>query len=403
MNHTRDMHDHVSTESAPSGREFVVPEGVELWEVSEQLLIAGLHQHELAGHLSRQLAFSRTITESLVEGVVAVDGAQQVTFINPAAEHLLGWRGADLLGKDLQRVALVHGTAGTKPSESAVPVVEVLRDGAIYRDTHAVFRRKDGTVFPVAYSIAPIITGGHVVGAVVAFRDIAEEQRLQQLRDEYLQLISHDLRGPLAVILGYAQMLQERLAAQGLAREGQHVTAIVDSSTRMNRLIQDLLDRSLMEARPTEFHLVLIDLVQVLERSVNETIPPVERSRLAIEAGGPLLVGADPSQIERVISNLLTNALKYSPPDSPVVVRLNRVGQHAMIAVMDRGVGIPLDEMPHLFEKHYRASTAGTAAGLGLGLYGSRLIAEAHGGRIWAESTVGTGSIFMFSLPINAP
>lgn len=403
MDHTRRIHDHVSTESAPSGRESVAPELVEFWEVSEQLLIAGLREHELAGHLSRQLAFSRTITESLAEGVVAVDSAQQVTFINPAAEYLLGWRGGDLLGKDLQRVALVHDTAGTRPSESAFPLVEVLRDGATYRDAHAVFRRKDSTVFPVAYSIAPISTGGQVVGAVVVFRDIAEGQRLQQLRDEYLQLISHDLRGPLAVILGYAQLLQVRLAAQGLAREVQQVNAIVDSSTRMNRLIQDLLDRSLIEARPAAFHLVLVDLVQVLERSVNETIPPVERSRLTIEAGGPLLVGADPSQIERVISNLLTNALKYSPPDSPVVVRLNRVGQHAVIAVVDRGVGIPPDEIPHLFEKHYRASTAGTTAGLGLGLYGSRLIAEAHGGRIWAESTVGTGSTFMLSLPINAP
>jgi signal transduction histidine kinase len=278
----------------------------------------------------------------------------------------------------------------------------VLREGATYRDTEALFRRRDGTVFPVAYSIAPIGGADLVVGAVVTFHDITAAQRLHRLRDEYLQLISHDLRAPLAVILGHTQLLQPRLAALGLLREVQQLNAIVESGARMDRLIQDVLDRGLLKAGPTELHLVLVDLVQLLARSVDENIPPAERSRVEVDAEPPLLVIADPSHTQRVIGNLLSNALKYSPPSSPVVIRLNRVGQHAIIAVVDQGVGIPAADLPHVFEKHYRASTAGTTEGTGLGLYGSRLIVEAHGGRIWAESTVSLGSTFWCSFPISS-
>jgi PAS domain S-box-containing protein len=400
MDHTVRAKDQAPSEP-PAGRETAEPERVEFWEVSEQLLIAGLREHDLAGHLGRQLAFSRAITCSLAEGIFAVDGACQVTFINPAAELLLGWQGADLLGKNLEADALVQGNADTNLSEAALPVLEVLSGGATYRDIQAVFRRKDGTVFPVTYSIAPIVTGGQVVGAVVTFRDITERQRLQRLRNEYLQLISHDLRGPLAVISGHAQILQPRLAGLDLTREAQQVKVIVDSSARINRLIQDLLDRSLIEAGPDELHLVLVDLAQVLKRSVDQHIPPAERPRVEVDAGAPLLVVADPSQTERVIGNLLTNALKYSPPDTPVIVRGDQRDDEMVISVIDQGEGIAPDELSRLFQRFTRgrAGPKADVGGLGLGLYIARLIVEAHGGRMWAESALGNGSTFSFSLP----
>ncbi len=107
--------------------------------------------------------------------------------------------------------------------------------------------------------------------------------------------------------------------------------------------------------------------------------------------------------MQRLIVNLVTNACKYSAPSSPVVVRVFRRDDDALISVADQGVGVDADDLPHLFEKHYRARTAETTEGTGLGLFASRQIVEAHGGRIWAESTVGRGSTFTVSVPATAP
>ncbi len=167
----------------------------------------------------------------------------------------------------------------------------------------------------------------------------------------------------------------------------------------MERLLQDVLDRSRLRVGRAELHLASIDLTQLVTRSIDQNLLPGERARIEVEAVGPLAVVADPTRMERVIVNLLTNACKYSGPGDPVVVRVFRMGNDAVISVTDQGVGIDAEDLPRLFEKYFRATTAGTTAGVGLGLYGSRLIVEAHGGRIWAQSTVGTGSTFMVSIP----
>ena len=390
-------------DAALPGGEAVAPADVAPWEVSEQLLLAGLREQALADHLRRQLAFSSAITSSLAEGLYALDRAGRITFVNPAAAQMLGWREAELIGRDAQAAVPVQDVQGTAAPTGAFPVVEVLRSGTTSWNDDAVCTRKDGTRFPVAYSAAPIVVDDQVVGAVVAFRDMTAVQRLQQQQEEYLELLSHDLRAPLGVILGHAHLLVGRLARQGLERDVASAEAIVDSGRHMNRMIQDLLDRTLLEAGHATLRQARVDLVPLVRQSVDENVPPEARARIQVSAVAQPVVVADPGLIERVIGNLLTNALKYAPPASPVVVRVFRAEQNAVIAVADQGVGIDADDLPQLFTKHYRARTAGTTPGAGLGLYSSRLIVDAHGGRIWAESETGRGSTFLFSLPLSDP
>jgi signal transduction histidine kinase len=166
----------------------------------------------------------------------------------------------------------------------------------------------------------------------------------------------------------------------------------VQSSLQMSQMIADLLERSLLEAGRADLHLGLVNLVEVVMRSIDQTTTPADRARIEVDAGAPLLVVVDAARIVRVLGNLLTNACKYSAADLPVRVQVSCVDQQAVIAVTDQGVGIDDDELPQVFAKHYRARTSGTTAGTGLGLYSSRLIVDAHGGRLWAESTVGVGS-----------
>jgi PAS domain S-box-containing protein len=403
MDNTVPTEGHAPAEPVPRASETVESERAELWEVNEHLLIAGLREHELADQLRRQLAFSRAITESLAEGVYAVDQAGRITFANPAAEHMLGWMEADLLGRDAHAVVLGQRADDRQAPGPDSQRLEMLRAGAVDRNEDAVFTRQDETRFPVAYSAAPIVTDGQVVGAVVTFRDLTEMQRLQRTREDYLALLSHDLRTPLATISGSAQVLQQRLVQRGLEREVTLVRAVVENSARMNSMIQELLDHSRLEAGSAALHLATVDLAALVTRMVDQIGTPADQQRIRVEAGAPLPVEADAVRIERVVANVLTNALKYSAPDSPVVARVSSDGKHAVVAIADQGIGIDPDDLPHLFEKYFRARTAGPVDGIGLGLYSSWLIVDAHGGNIWAESAVGTGSTFRFSLPLSRP
>jgi PAS domain S-box-containing protein len=219
----------------------------ELWEVNEQLLLAGLREQALAEQLSRQLAFFTAITTSLADGVLTVDSARHITFANPAAQQILGWPAGDLEGRDAQLVlALLHAPATPRGADGAF-LVAPLGAGTTLRDQQAIWTRHDGTHFPVTYAAAPIRTNAQVVGAVVTFHDRSAIERLQQQRDDYLALLSHDLRAPLTVILGYANLLERRLTTHALPREAQNAQAIMAGVAHMTTLIAAVLDHSVLE------------------------------------------------------------------------------------------------------------------------------------------------------------
>lgn len=371
---------------------------VEHWEVNEQLILGRLREHVLADQLEHQLTFSRAIAGSLAEGVCAIDGVGKITFVNPAAERLLGWQDADLRTRDAH-TTLYGPNAAT--SHEASPFLTVLRTGVTYRDDGGTFVRNDGTSFPVAYSVAPLVVDAHVAGVIVAFNDLTDVQRLYQMQEDYVALLSHDLGAPLTTILGYAELLVRHLRAGALERATLSAETIVISGKKMKRLLQEVLERTRIPPGHAALRLTPVDLVALVARSVDQNLLPTARARVEMEAVAHLPVVVDPVQLERVVANLLTNACKYSASASPVVVRVFRTDRDAMISVTDQGVGIGTEDLPHLFEKYFRAGTAGAVEGTGLGLYGSRLIVEAHGGRIWAQSTVGMGSTFLVSIPLS--
>jgi PAS domain S-box-containing protein len=374
----------------------------DLQAVNQQLLIAGLREQQLAEQLGRQLAFTTAITTSLGEGLYVLDTAGRCTFANPAAEQMLGWTSDELQGKHISLVIPMQAARGASAAATPAALLDVLRLGTTQRDEDALFVHHDGGLFPTAYSAAPIITDGQVVGAVVAFRDMTEVRRLQRTRQEYLALISHDLRAPLTAILGRAEMLVRRLTQQGLEHEADSAKVVFESSQRMNHMIADLVERSRTDADMQAQHRSVIDLVAVVRQMIDQTITPDDRRRITFDAVPTLAVVVEAAQIKRVIVNLLTNALKFSAPEYPIVVQVYQEASDAMIAVTDQGIGIAPEDLPRLFEKHYRGQSVEQIAGSGLGLYSSRLIVEAHGGRVWVESSVGMGSTFTVALPLLA-
>jgi signal transduction histidine kinase len=262
-----------------------------------------------------------------------------------------------------------------------------------------------GREIPVLVSAAPVRwPSGEVRGVIVSIQDISARRELERLREEYVGLISHDLRAPLQNVSLRTQLLRRALLQRGFEAEAATAEALLRSAQRMNEMVEELLESSRLEAGQAQLHREPLDLVYLLEDVLERNVPPDVRERLRLEVVAPVpRVSADGPRLERVVVNLLTNALKYGAPGTPVVVRLEHEGAQVRVSVRDEGPGLQPEELSRLFTKYYRGKEGRRAKGVGLGLYISQLIVEAHGGHIHAESTLGQGSTFTFTLPLEVP
>jgi signal transduction histidine kinase len=236
----------------------------------------------------------------------------------------------------------------------------------------------------------------------------AAHARLDRLKEEFLATASHELKGPLTSIRGYAQLLLRSLRAPApdLARLAQGLAVIDAQSAAMAELLSHLLDASRVQAGKIELRPAPCELGECLA-AVLAGLGPEERARVAVALDDAPLAGQwERARIEQVLANLVRNALKYSPAPAPVEVRAERHGEEIAVSVADRGMGLPSEELPRLFARFHRTpgALASGLPGTGLGLYICRGIVAAHGGRIWAESPgVGEGATFRFTLPVSPP
>ena len=234
--------------------------------------------------------------------------------------------------------------------------------------------------------------------------DVTRLRALQEQREDLLRSVSHDLRTPLTVILGQAQLLEqglEKAGVDGLQRKS--ASAIASEARRMNVMIQDLVDSARMEAGQLRLDRKAVDVRRfvsdLLQRSA--LVMDVKRVKADIPAELPPIC-ADPNRLERILLNLLSNALKYSYQGTEVRITARVVDGAVAVSVSDRGPGIAPEELPHLFERFYRARAARGTEGIGLGLFTVKALVEAHGGRVWAESELGRGSVFTFEMPVKS-
>jgi PAS domain S-box-containing protein len=313
-----------------------------------------------------------------------------VTSWNQAAERLYGYTAEEMIGQSIARIF---------PPER----IDEFRDfmdrvsrGERISHHDAVRITKDGRRVDISVSVSPVAdSAGRIVGAAAIAQDISERKRMEATQRDFLAMVSHDLRSPLTIIRASAQLLQRR----GEYREAT-VETILAYTDRMARLIDDLTEVVRLE----EGHLPLqrepLDLVVLARESAAAATQQSARHAVRVEAPDAPVCGAwDRVRLGQVVENLLGNALKHAAEDGEVVVSVEQRPGEALISVRDFGPGIDPEHMPHLFERFYRANTG--SSGLGLGLYISRILVEAHGGRIWAESQPGQGSTFTVALPAH--
>jgi signal transduction histidine kinase len=261
-------------------------------------------------------------------------------------------------------------------------------------------RRPDGTVIPVWKRAEPVHDpAGQVVGAVGAIRDLTVVKELERLREQFVAMVAHDLRNPIQTILMQIGMLR-RIGTIPAAYQGPF-DRIERSAKRLAQMTHDLLDAARIELSEVRLSRRRVDVGEAVRALVEQAGPSFGERPIAIEvAGEPGDAWIDPSRFEQILVNLLENAAKYSPPGSPIEIRVAARDQGIEVAVVDHGMGIAEAEMGRLFDRFYQGRRAREAkSGLGLGLYIVHGLIEAHGGRIDVESRVGAGSTFRVWFP----
>ncbi|HEY3417854.1 MAG TPA: ATP-binding protein [Armatimonadota bacterium] len=342
--------------------------------------------------------------DSMADGLVIFDPAGKVVRVNPAIGKIVKFTPPDLSVPLAEQIACIKPETpeGQPFPVDALPITRALRGERVSN----IIMRLHPTQQPVwvSNSAAPIFTReGEMLGAVMTFTDITTLHDLQEQQQLFVHMISHDLRSPLSVINGHAQLLATTLEAAGLSDASRTSTdAIRRSVRRMDVMIEDMVDVARVEGGQLVLTRAPVALAPYLHDLLTRdagTALEVARIHCTIPDDLPP-VCADNNRLERIFTNLLSNALKYSDPGALVHVSARRAGDEVVVSITDLGRGIPRSAQAHLFERFYRATGERKAEGLGLGLYITKLLVEAHGGHISVESAPGHGSTFSFTLPL---
>jgi PAS domain S-box-containing protein len=373
--------------------------------LNERLVLSSIREHEHAETEALRRAQLSALLENLAEGVVIADRAGGIVMFNEAARAILGTDGEPRTIDELQSLE-AYDLGGRSLCSEERPVSRALR-GERFADYEVVRVRADGDRRQLVSTGTSVKDeNGNIVLAIVTFRDVTELRRLEQHRDEFLALTSHDLRNPLGIILMLVGTLKRYVVETSGTPVDQHAIVglaerVERNVRRMNAMIEELTEATNFESHAVTLRCIPCDLRELIANVVdNLDDPRAQRVKIEADDPSPCVVFAEASKLERVIANLLTNALKYSDDDTPVTVRLSRGARDIELAVSDRGIGISPGSVKRIFDRYYR-TTGGKAraSGLGLGLYIAQLIVEAHGGRIDVSSEVGKGSTFTLTLP----
>jgi PAS domain S-box-containing protein len=324
------------------------------------------------------------------DAILTATAAGEVLTWNAGAAHLFAVAARDVVGRNLR------DSVPTLDLQEDNHVGGELRSGrAVHLDTTGL--RGDGQRIDVSVALTPQMGPlGELSGVSFIIRDITERRAMERLQQEFLAMASHELRSPVAAIKGHAQLMRRR------GSYGQNaVDMIVAQADQLGRLVGDLLLASQIEADRLDLRLLSIDLVEVARAAADQLRAQGYRVRLEAPSES-IPVSADRQRLGQVFANLLTNAVKYSPQGSEVVLEVERDGAEARAAVIDHGIGIAPDSLPRLLDRFFRVDgSAERAQGLGLGLFITRRIVEAHNGRISVASDLGHGSTFTVTLPIH--
>ncbi len=338
--------------------------------------------------------------------------------VNRGARENLGFSMAEL--RDLTPLDIKPDFDARSFGELIAPLLRCERDVVTFQTVH---RRKDLTRYPVEVRLQlsrleepPVLIAiiQDITERLAAERELAlrsaelvKARELDQLKNDFVNSVSHDLRTPLTTIAGFAEFLEDGVLGPLTADQQGAVAQIQEGTARLGRLVDDLLDFARIEAGTFQISTQEANLAQVVGAVARSLQPQLEERGLSLAISGSsehVPVNVDVRRIEQVLFNLLGNAVKFTPAPGRIAIRFGSEGAAARVEVSDTGAGIESRHLPHLFERFYQAESgiARPAGGVGLGLAIAKALVAAHGGEIGVSSEIGRGSTFWFTLPVGA-
>ena len=372
---------------------------------------AALENAQLYDEVSKSKAYIEDLVENAGDAIISTDMEDRILTWNRAAEVIFGYSKEEAIG---QSMAILLPPGHLRELEEIRNKVQLT---GLIRNLEVRKKRKDGTIIDVALAVSPIKDkNGNVIGFLHLAKDITEKQRYEQrlkeldkMKSDFVSNVSHELRTPLTAVKGSVDNMLDGLTGLLNEKQSRYLTRIKSNADRLTRLINDILDLSRIEAGKIDLQPAVLSLV-ALAKEVAEGLRPVAVDKLiSLEVASPdagVTAWADRDKVIQVLMNLIGNAVKFTPTIGKVSVTVERNGDEwVQTSVADTGPGIPLEEANKIFDKFYQIAQAGKqkARGTGLGLAISRALVEMHGGRIWVESEVGSGSTFFFTLPAQQP
>jgi PAS domain S-box-containing protein len=363
---------------------------------------AALRNESLYREAEGERATLRDIVGHSTDGIYTVGPDRAVRSWNPAMVSLTGYSEEEAVGQKCFNLLRARDGEGVDMCAADCPILAAAKSGQEeVRDASVL--NKDGVARWIRYAHAPIVgSDGEMDADVVVVRDVTRERQTDELKADFVASVSHELRTPLTPIKGFLMTLLREDRDFTQDRRHEYYKLMLVQSQRLERLIEDLLEVTRLETGAGLVDSTPIDAIDLVRQVVDRfTSEDPERVVTVIAPNHAVYCRGDWMRTDQVLANLLSNALRYSPANEPVEVRLLPQGREVVFEVRDSGPGISLDEQSRIFERfqrggHYLTREQG---GAGLGLYLAKRLVEAMGGRIWVSSRLGSGSVFAFALP----
>jgi PAS domain S-box-containing protein len=353
--------------------------------------------------LKQKLHQTQAAFDSVGEGVVTTDKSGIIRQINPAGLKILGYKEREVVGQWFQKVLVVVDENGQEVDLMHRPYTQATLSRKSVT-SKIYYRTKSGGSVPVVVTVSNILTNGRPNGAVEIFRDITNEQEFDQLKSEFISLASHQLRTPLTAISTYTHMLIGGF--KGDMKDGQleFLNTILASADRMSNLIDTLLSVSRLESGSIGVNISNVNATQVVSKAKQELWPLAKAKRQFLITKAPdeeVFIHTDELLLTEVCTNLISNAIKYTPAEGKITIELKTTNQGITLSVNDTGYGIPAHLQRRVFSKFFRAPNIlhEESVGTGLGLYLVKEITDSIGGTIWFKSKENKGSNFIVNIP----
>lgn len=353
-------------------------------------IVRDISEHE---KMERKLKLMSEALEKAPDGIQITDLKGKIIYSNRAVKDIYGFSPKEYLGKNVNEM-------NTDPEFADKVILPSLRKTGRWNGEIMV-KHKNGTIFPIWLTASMIKDSKRNPTALVGvIRDITAHKRLDDLKTEFLSVASHELKTPLSTL---------KLAVEGLMKKCQkeeksfgqfkYIKLIDKELDHLKSLINELLDISRIETGKMVFRIEKVEISSLIKSVMEKMKLIAEKRKLTFKKPQRFLVMADLYRLEQVLVNLIANAIKCSPDKSEIAISVKKQKNKVVVSVKDRGTGIPKEKLPFIFDKFYQVKKQ-SPTGFGLGLYISREIIEQHKGKIWAESKLGSGSSFFFSLPL---